>query len=182
MEFPDRSFIKTESREYDVNKIMPYIKIENLKYNENSVGKTRESDECNFSSFEEIIIIEVLVELFAKELNRIEQLIKAIKKKSSDLNDSHFFENYLFKKELITNLIQTNDQILKNRFVSLCSKLYINNIRHKKKTKTRLGTKRTTQIKNKFFSIYAASKCYKIDPAKNGTAKNSRIRNLTKNA
>ena len=80
--------------------------------------------------------------------SHLHMIIKAIKKKSSDLNDSHFFENYLFKKELITNLIQTNDQILKNRFVSLCSKLYINNIRHKKKTKTRLGTKRTTQIKN----------------------------------
>jgi hypothetical protein len=125
MEFPDRSFIKTESREYDANNLMPCIKIENLKYNENSLGKTREPDECNFSSFEEIIIIEVLVELFAKELNRVDQLIKAIKKKNSDLNDSRFFENYIFKKELITNLLQTNDQILKRRFVSYCSKVYI---------------------------------------------------------
>ena len=99
---------------------IPLLKLDNPQC-EKTNKRQNTKFECEFASFDEIILIECLMDFIQNEMIKVEQFLKAFKKSSPKFNKVHFSRMYSFKKELTKNFIQiNNDQNSKNGlFVSV---------------------------------------------------------------
>ena len=98
---------------------IPLLKIDNPQCEKTNKSQNTKF-ECEFASFDGIILIECLMDFIQNEMIKFEQFLKAFKKSSPKFNKVHFSRMYSFKKELTKNFIQINNQNSKDGlFVSL---------------------------------------------------------------
>ena len=88
---------------------IPLLKIDNPQCEKTNKSQNTKF-ECEFASFDGIILIECLMDFIQNEMIKFEQFLKAFKKSSPKFNKVHFSRMYSFKKELTKNFIQINNQ------------------------------------------------------------------------
>ena len=99
---------------------IPLLKLENPQCKETTNKRKNTQFECEFASFDGIILIECLMDFIQNEMKKVEKFHKAFKKSSPKFNKVHFSRMYSFKKELTKNFIQINSQNSKDGlFVSV---------------------------------------------------------------